>query len=558
MKNKIISGVVFLVVWLFDKTVRKKFINGRPYASEPSLYPFWHGTSLQMVMNNQKSGIVIMTSLSKDGDLISSLVKSFGFDTVRGSSSRGAEKALKEMVRLALEGKKLAYAADGPRGPYHKLKSGIIYTAQKSGLPIYPVATCPKRKITLRSWDRTEIPIPFTKVIQIYSAPIYVKPEDDIEQKRVEVENELNKIFEFVSSAYWQKDISRYLSLNPSAKILIVQPSRIGDIIFALPTLAAIKRKYPHAKISWIVDERCYEILEGNPLLDKIFIWDRTKRSLGYYKKLRKSLRNERFDLSIDLHGLAKSAMLVKLAGAKFKIASSSTNGMREFSRFFSKEIKNTNAQAHCIDRHLETAKYLQCDGKIEYPIYIPEHAYESVKVKLENKGVDIKNIIAMHAGGGWTSRRWAAVKFGQLAEKLNKEFGADIILIGGKEGGLSEKGLSEDILSSSKVKITDMTGEFTLKELCAFFKLCKVFVGNEAGPMHIATALNIPSVAILGPTNAKRTGPYAGGNTQIIQHKFSCQPCRNRSCKNPVCMHDIGVEEVFEAVKNTYGRLEV
>jgi ADP-heptose:LPS heptosyltransferase len=96
------------------------------------------------------------------------------------------------------------------------------------------------------------------------------------------------------------------------------------------------------------------------------------------------------------------------------------------------------------------------------------------------------------------------------------------------------------------------MTGNFTLKELCAFLKICKVFVGNESGPIHIATALNTQVVAILGPTNASRTGPYKG-NTKIIQHKFDCQPCKNRNCKNPICMRDITVEEVFKEVKQKF-----
>ena len=553
MGSKTVSAIAYALVWCVDKTIRKKILNDTIFYPVPSIYPFWHGTSLQMMMNNQKSGIVIMTSLSKDGDIISYILERLGFGTVRGSSSRGGEKALKEMVSLSLSGKTLAYAADGPRGPYHKLKSGVIYNAQKSGLPILPVATCPKRKITLKSWDKMQIPMPWTKAVQIYSTPVYVKDTDEIEQKRIEVENEINRLFEFTDKVYWSKDVAEYLKLHPFPKILIVQPSRLGDIIFALPTLAAIKRKYPHAKISWIVDERCAEILEGNALLDKIFVWDRTKRSLGYYKDLRKRLKAERFDLSIDLHGLLKSAMLVKLAGAKFKIASSSTNGMREFSWLFSKEIKNTDPDAHCIDRHLETAKYLNCGPEIEYPIYIPPEAFESVKGKLKSKGLSAEKIVAIHAGGGWLSRRWGTANYARLAEKLNKELGAEIVLIGGREGGSSEKGLGEEIVSQSGVKITDMTGMFTLKELCAFFKLCKVFVGNEAGPMHIATALGIPSVAVLGPTNAKRTGPYGSGNTKIIQHVFPCQPCRNRNCKDAVCMKDISVEEVFIAVKKKY-----
>ncbi|MCL2798748.1 MAG: lipopolysaccharide heptosyltransferase II [Endomicrobia bacterium] len=552
MKEKIIVKTISFLSRLISLSMRKKILNETHYYPEPAVYAFWHGSEFSMMVFNQNSGVVIMVSVSKDGELMSRLLESFGYITVRGSSSRRAERALIEIIRHAREGRKLAFAADGPRGPYHNLKSGLIYAAMKSGLPVIPVSVSPKNRITLNNWDKTVIPVPFTKAVQIYGEPVYVQEGDDIEEKRIQVETELNKLFEFTSEAYWKKDIAKYLELHPFPKILIVQPSRIGDIIFSLPVLSAIKRKYPKAKISWIVDERCAEILEGNPYLDKIFIWNRKRRSPSYYLNLRKQLRNERFDLSIDLHGLFKSAMLVSFAGAKYKIASSSTNGMKELSWLFSKEIKNKNPEAHCVERHMSAAKYINCGDDIEYPITVSQKDIDSVKEKLKNENIDSNKIIGIHPGGGWVSRRWNTYKFAMLAKRLKNELDADIVLVGGKEGGSSEKGLNEEIIADSGVKITDMTGKFTLKELCAFFKMCRVFVGNEAGPMHIATALNVPAVAILGPTNAKRTGPYKG-NTHILQHQVSCQPCRNRNCKNPLCMRDITVEEVFKVVKEKF-----
>jgi lipopolysaccharide heptosyltransferase II len=502
-------------------------------------------------MSNQKRNIVIMVSLSKDGELLSQVLQSFGYLTVRGSSTRGGERALIEIIRYAHKGYSLAFAADGPKGPRRQLKSGVIYAAQKTGMPIIPINCSLKNKIILKNtWDKTIIPLPFSKTIQIYGEPIYINKEDDIKEKRVLVEQKLNKLSEFTDKYYWGKDMSKYLEYHPAPKILIVQPSRIGDIIFSLPTLAAIKQKYPHARISWIVDERCYEILDGNPLLEKIFVWNRKQKSIKYYIHLMKGLREQKFDLSIDLHGLVKSAMLVNLAGAKFKLGSSSTNGMREFSWLFSKEIKSINH--HCVERHFKVAKYLDCSDEINYPIHIPEESFRNVRDKLLKENVNLEKIIGMHAGGGWLSRRWGASKYAALARRLKVELEADIILIGGKEGGSSEKGLNEEIISESGAHITDMAGKFTLKELCAFLQMCKVFVGNEAGPMHIATALNVQSVAILGPTDAKRTGPY-NGNTKIIQHKMECQPCRNRNCINPKCMQAVTVDEVFEEVKKKF-----
>ncbi|MDR3281571.1 MAG: DUF374 domain-containing protein [Endomicrobium sp.] len=561
MDSKKLGKFVTYICRIIDKTLRKKSLNDFFHYQKPAIYSFWHGNELPMLMFNQKKNIAIMVSISKDGELLTQVLQNFGYFTIRGSSSRGGKRALIEIIKYARKGHAVAFAADGPRGPYHKLKLGVVYTAKKTGMPIIPISCSPKNKIIInKSWDKTIIPMPFSKMIQIYGNPIYVHDSDNITDKKILVEKSLNKLFEFTGKYYWNKDILKHLEYHPAPKILIVQPSRIGDIVFSLPVLVAIKKKYPNSRISWIVDERCAGILENNPNLENIFVWNRKKFSFKYYKNLSCNLKGQKFDLSIDLHGLAKSAMLVKIAGAKFKIASSSTNGMREFSWMFSKEIKSTNNKWHCVERHLEVAKFLDCSYDIRdvsYPIAIPEKVFKDVLEKLTHVGVlCTNNIIGIHPGGGWISRRWESHKFAILAKKLKLEFNSEVVIIGGEEGGASEKGLSKEIIDNSQVKIIDMSGEFTLKELCAFLKMCKVFVGNEAGPIHIATALNVQSVAILGPTNAKRTGPYKG-NTKVVQHKVDCQPCRNKNCKKLICMRCINVSEVFEEIKKKYGNFD-
>jgi lipopolysaccharide heptosyltransferase II len=562
MDSKKFAKFATYICSIIDKTLRKISLNDSFHYYKPAIYCFWHGNEFPMLMSNQKKSIVIMVSLSKDGELLSKILQSFGYLTIRGSSSKGGKRALIEIVKYGRKGHNIAFAADGPKGPYHRLKSGVVYAAQKTGMPIIPISCSPKNKIVInQSWDKAIIPLPFSKMVQIYGEPIYVNSDDVISDKKVLVEKNLNKLFEFTGKHYWNKDVLKYLEYHPAPKILIIQPSRIGDIMFSLPLLVAVKKKYPTSRISWIVDERCAEILENNPNLENIFVWDRKQFSFKYYKNLRCKLKKHKFDLSIDLHGLAKSAVFVRLANAKFKIASSSTNGMREFSWMFSKEIKSSDSEQHCVERHLEVAKFLNCthdDSDTSYlPVTISKKNFKDVLEKLIKEGIlCVNNIVGIHPGGGWISRRWESYKFAILAKKLKTELNAEVVLVGGKEGGASEKDLSKEILDNSQVKIIDMTGKFTLKELFAFLKMCKVFVGNEAGPIHIATALNVQSVAILGPTNAKRTGPYKG-NTKVIQHKVCCQPCRNKTCKKLTCMRYVTISEVFEEIRKKYGNFD-
>ncbi|MDR0485856.1 MAG: DUF374 domain-containing protein [Elusimicrobiota bacterium] len=548
--EKLLHKIIFFI----DKTLRKTYLNDTERFPSQAIYPFWHGAEFAMLMHNQNQNIVIMVSLSKDGELLANLLHSLGYITVRGSSTRGGERALIEMLRYARKGYSLAFAADGPTGPYHKLKTGILYAAKKTSLPIVCISAASKQRLILgKTWDKERVPFPFSKSIQIWSPPVYINKEDNIEAKASEVEEKLNKLFDFADKHYWKKDISQYLECHPSPKILIIQPSRIGDIIFTLPSLSSLKKQYPQARIFWLSDERCAPILEGNPYLEKVFIWDRKEKKFSYFKNLRKQLRSQKFDLSIDFHGLAKSAFFAVLAGAKFKIASSSTNGMREFSYLFSKQIKNPNPDAHCIERHLSAVNFIGCQSVFEYPIAVSNSDIENAVKKLKDKGArDLENLIIIHPGGGWLSRRWDKNNFAKLIKRLNAELKAEIVLIGGREGGSAEMGLDEEIITLCGISIINLTGILTLKELRALFKIGRLFIGNEAGPMHIATALGVKSIALLGPTNAKRTGPYKG-NTFIFQKKVPCQPCRNRNCKNPICMQKITVEEVFEKAKTIF-----
>lgn len=551
-KLKIISASAGIILKIIGKTFRIRKVKIADIEKMQCVCAFWHGDLLSSFYVNRNMKAAVMISMSKDGEIPAGIADMFGYIPVRGSSSRGGGKALYEIFKYAKEGHITAFAVDGPRGPVHKIKPGILFLAQNLQIPIVPISAIADKSVSLKkSWDKFKIPLPFAKIAMVYGAPVNILPQDDLKEKAAELEKALHKITDFAANYAWTKDVKEYLKNHPRPKILIVQPSRMGDIIFALPAVNALKKQYPHAHISWIVDERCAGIIKGNSLIDDLIIFDRTKISLSYIIKFYRLLRKNCYDLSIDFHGLFKSAFVVKLAGAKFKLASSSTNGMREFSWLFSKEIKPKSVNTHCIERHLAVAQYLGAPSqKPEYGLKVTAEEIENVKKILEHNNVDLnKKIVAVHPGGGWISRRWQTEKFAKLIDLIRQHFDVNVILIGGKEGGASEKGLNEEITSLSKTKdIVDLTGRLSLRELMAFLKLCSVFVANEAGPMHIATALNVNAVAILGPTDAKRTGPF-GGETTVIQKKVKCQPCRNRKCTDVSCMKLISVEEVFDFV---------
>ena len=342
---------------------------------------------------------------------------------------------------------------------------------------------------------------------------------------------------------------------NVTKRILMVVPGRLGDVIFSLPVLASLKKIYPKSYIAWLVDERYKEILEGNKYLDEIITFPFKKlgesllnlfKSPAHILKLRGLLKSKKFDLSIDLHGLAKSAFAVFLSGAKKKIASSSTYGMKEFSYLFSKEIPVRDENQHCFERHLEVIKHLGGEPVIEFDINISKEDEKFVDEFLLKTGVK-KDFVVMFTGGGWRSRRWFPERFSELANRIIKNYGYDIVFIGGKPAGSPETGIIDRVFENIRSNAYNLSGKFTLKQLCVLLKSSKMFVGNEAGPMHLACALGTPVLAIIGPTNPERTGPF-GDRFIIVRKNVTCAPCKQRNCKKLECMKLITVEDVWGA----------
>ncbi|HSO71457.1 MAG TPA: glycosyltransferase family 9 protein, partial [Thermodesulfobacteriota bacterium] len=182
-------------------------------------------------------------------------------------------------------------------------------------------------------------------------------------------------------------------------RILLIQPSRIGDIVFSLPTLSALRRTYSRARITWLVDDRCRDLVEGHPDLDEVLVvpfkaieealkigaWRGVVQTLS---RLKRELRSRSFDLSIDLHGLAKSALLVWMAGARFRIGSANTTGMKEGSGFFSREIPPRPDDRHTVERNLSVIDFL--GGPVEeawFRLTISETAQRQVREMLDSAG---------------------------------------------------------------------------------------------------------------------------------------------------------------------------
>jgi len=322
---------------------------------------------------------------------------------------------------------------------------------------------------------------------------------------------------------------------NPK-KILIVRLSAIGDVIHSLPILHCLKRKYPDVSIGWVVEDKAADILEGHPLVDKVFVMPRKKwkkrvfslKNLVEFIKFIGEIRKEKFDIAIDLQELFKSAIVTFLSGAKRRIAHDKT---REFADLF----VNEKIKAHdifdpdkpIIERYLEPAGYLEAPID-EIKFCLPPSDSKTIEyVDGLFSGIDSKKpVIVFSPATIWSSKHWVEEYWSELLDNLADD---NNIIFTGTPNDIE---LIKRITAKAKTgKYTILAGKTDIKQLIEVFNRTDIVVAPDTGPAHIANATEKPDIiCIFGSTSYKRSTPY-GSRHEAISANISCQPCFKRIC---------------------------
>ena len=251
--RKILSKIAYYYIAFTKETLRVRTIDLVGRFNEQSVYALWHGEQILPLCLNSGRNIVAMCSMSKDGEIQAGVLKDFGYIAVRGSTSKRAQRALIETLRYAKKGHYVAFTVDGPKGPMHKVKSGLLLVSQKIGIRLIPISAISKNSLTFKkSWDKFKVPLPFSKTVAVYGNPIEIEQDDNLEEKALVVEKELNKLSEFANKYYWSKNIDEYLLHHPQPKILVKNKNNIKVCIDKINEL---KQKYPLAKFTLIAKE---------------------------------------------------------------------------------------------------------------------------------------------------------------------------------------------------------------------------------------------------------------------------------------------------------------
>jgi len=265
------------------------------------------------------------------------------------------------------------------------------------------------------------------------------------------------------------------------------------------------------------------------------------RNSLHELRVFMKKLREEEYDVVVDLQGLLRSGIITVATGSSLRVGFQEA---REGSRFFYTHKVKGGKDIHAVDRYLKVAAFLNCRiDDVCFPLPLSFNSSLLTDLSIP------KDYAVIAPGARWRTKRWPPEKFGELVSLLP----LNTVVVGGK----GDEGIAKEIVALSKGKADSLAGKTTLKELIEVIRGAQFFVSNDSGPMHIAAALGIPVLAIFGPTDPVRTGPYGRGHI-VIREDVSCAPCFKRSCSDLRCMRDLSVEKVFEYVKTKLSSYDV
>ncbi|MCX7635633.1 MAG: lipopolysaccharide heptosyltransferase II [Syntrophales bacterium] len=337
--------------------------------------------------------------------------------------------------------------------------------------------------------------------------------------------------------------------------ILIVKLSAIGDVVHTLPSLAALRQHYPTAHITWVIEEDAAELILGHPHLDSALVsrrktWikqvkgGRIGEVAGEVKDFWRALRARPYDVAIDFHGLFKSAVITGLSGARRRLG---YNSFQELSYLFYNERIPEVMTKHAVDRYLDFVTYLAgpVDGR-DFTIPVTDENRRNVELLLEKEGNRTDGpLVAVNPVALWPTKLWSVEAFAELCGRMVREILCAVVLTGSRSDGP----YLAAIAAASGVPVLNLAGRTSLKDLACLYRRADVVVSTASGPMHIAAAVGTPVVALFGPTDPARTGPY-GQNHTVIRRDLECSPCFRKRCERNRCLGEITPATVLRAVE--------
>jgi len=330
-------------------------------------------------------------------------------------------------------------------------------------------------------------------------------------------------------------------------RIALIKPSALGDVLNSLPVLTGLRRLYPNAHITWVVNRTYEALLRGHPDLDEILPFDRNQvrrswlsGSVGFVRFLRE-MRRRRFDLVIDLQGLFRTGLMTFASGAKHRIGLSSA---REGAKAFYTKLVYDGCRTtmHAVDSYWRVIEALGGGGAKTFRLSVDASCRAWARRILSEHP---RPWLAVAVGARWATKRWSTEHFAELIRRAQQEFGGTAIFVGSAE----DVDLAREAGERLAGNFIDLTGRTGLSELVALLAEADAVISNDSGPLHLAVALGRPVVAPYTCTAVNLHGPY-GQQHRAVATSVSCAASYRRTCGSMACMTELTPDKLWPVLR--------
>jgi len=329
--------------------------------------------------------------------------------------------------------------------------------------------------------------------------------------------------------------------------VLVIRLSAIGDCVMTSPAVRALRAACPDDFVAWVVEPKSAGIVVGNPHVDEVILWDRA--SGGYFSpssalSLRRTLKPYGFDIALDFHGLARSAMISALSGARTRVVSIDS---REGASLAANHVSQVRGPDEWVVARnvalLEAIGIHSSERRTCVPV-TDESAAEADRV-LQAVGLHGAPLLCLHLKGSWAHKFWPLDRFARVAEHAHERWGLASVVTGSRD----DRPDAERLASMSTVRVANLAGELSLGGSSAVVARCSAVVGPDTCTVHMSAGLGVPTVALFGPTSPARVAPR-GSHVRVVMYEMPCHPCvRRPTCIDYDCMLRLPTEVVVRAL---------
>ncbi len=344
--------------------------------------------------------------------------------------------------------------------------------------------------------------------------------------------------------------------------ILIIRLSSLGDVMMTIPAVKTIRDHFPEAHISWLVEGSVGEFIKCQDFIDEVIIFPRARVTGGLRKgnlsrtgntigTFLRHLRDKKYDLVVDFHGIAKSALFSMLTRGTKKIGFGDMFAKEKSHLFYHNRINGSNKRMHKVERNMLLAGYLGHTGPVPNVILNTSDEAAAYIDKFFRDAGNTPPLFAVNpfSSKGTDFKRWPMERYAELIARTHHELRESTVILWGPGEEHEARRLKE--MSGDGAYLACPTN---IPQMFALLKKIPIYIGGDTGIMHLAAAAGAKVLAIFGPTDYKINAPYGNEHT-VIREDVSCSPCKKKDCSDRKCINKVTVEKVFEEVNTVLKR---